>query len=46
MALLKWSHFLAMASKNWIYWRRTWFLSSLEVLLPVLLMSVILIIRL
>jgi hypothetical protein len=34
-----------MAKKNWIYWRRTWFLSLLEIVLPVLLMSVIVITR-
>jgi hypothetical protein len=34
-----------MLKKNWIEYRRAWFTSALELLLPVLLMSVLVICR-
>ena len=35
----------AMMKKNWIEYRRAWFISLLELLLPVLLMSILAISR-
>ncbi len=36
---------LALVKKNWIEYKRTWFSSGLELLLPILLMSILVICR-
>ncbi len=42
----KWfRHLFAMLKRNWIQYRRTWFSSLLEMLLPILLMSILAVCR-
>jgi hypothetical protein len=45
MPLINRSHLKALLKKNWIYWKRTPYISTLEVVAPILLMSVLLIVR-
>jgi hypothetical protein len=39
------SHLKALLKKNWIYWKRTPVISIVEILAPILLMSILIIIR-
>lgn len=39
------SHMKALLRKNWIIWKRSWFVSLLEIAIPVLLVAIMLGIR-